>query len=95
MSFFRLCVSNLHLVQWKTILIDHHQQYHQIRCRTLRGDSIFNLQILPNIGKKISLIDRTENEKYWSSKSEIILTNIFQLLSISNTQNQDFYYEFR
>lgn len=96
MNVLSLFGSNLHLIEWNCVIIDqHHQQYHQLRRNTLRGDSIFNLKISTNIGKKISLINRTENEEYWQNKSGVILMNVCQLLKISKNHTKDYYYEFK
>lgn len=85
--------SNLHLIEWAYVLLDHHNQYHHVRCGTARGDSISQLNIR-STGRKISIIDRIDDEAYWKSSAGSVLLDIGQLLKLPSYQMKTCTFQF-
>ncbi len=99
-------MSNLHLIHWAGIIVDHHQQFHHLRCGTARGDSITRLNLSePSLlsvasspswpkGKIVSILDRIDRE-YWSQSSGSVLIDVSQLLGITSYNIHKNHYQFK
>jgi hypothetical protein len=85
--------SNLHLIDWSFVLLDHHNQFHHVRCGTARGDCISQLTTRPS-GRKISIIDRIDDDAYWKQSSGSVLMDISQLLDIPSYELKKNSYQF-
>jgi hypothetical protein len=75
-------------------MLDHHNQYHHVRRGTARGDCISHLTTRPPSGKKISIIDRIDDDAYWKQSSGSVLMDISQLIDIPSYELKRNLYQF-